>query len=161
MNRNTMGLTLIIIGSVIILNSIDLFYFEDLIYMIDLGNNWPYILVLFGLIFWVRFFKDTEDYELIMPATILTSFGTIFILFNYSDYTFLIWPYFILAPALGLWLMQLSPYRKKDHSIAAVILTCVGFYFIGTQEFDFVGPGTLFGLMILVVGFVIVLRKRA
>ena len=137
-----------------LLNNYD--YFD-----LNFFDLWPLIPTIFAIISWVNFSRNPKDYELLMPASIFTVYSIMFWITNlsYDYYISDLWPLFILGPALGSLLIQLSPYRKKDHSVSASILTIVGMYFLFDQLNIFYGEG-LIGMVFILIGAVVILKQR-
>lgn len=158
-NRNILGISLIIIGLIIILDNIGSIYFWDILEFINIENTWPIIPSLIAFSFWYRFSKNVEDYELLMPASIFSGVSVYFWLVNYSSHSFEYWPIFILAPALGLWLMQFSSYKKKDYLIPAVVMSSIGIFFMIKNSYD-LDFTFLIGFIVTVIGLILILRKN-
>lgn len=153
-NRLILGLAFVGFGIIMLLNNYDYFH-------LNFFDMWPLIPTIFAVISWVNFSKNPKDYELLMPASIFTVYSGMFWVTNisYDYYISDLWPLFILGPALGNWLMQLSPHRKKDHSISASVLTIIGMYFLIDELNLFYGDG-LMGVVFILIGAVVILKQR-
>jgi hypothetical protein len=142
------GILLILLGIVFLLPN-----FMD----VRVGDLWPVFLLGPGLAFFIMFTRDKKNYGLLMPATILTVMGLMFFgttLRMTSMET--IWPMFVIAPGLGLFLMYLLGKREKGLLVPAGILICVGLVFlIGVSEYSYLWPAVL-----IAIGIVLLLNAK-
>ena len=153
-SAQTWGVGLIVIGILFLLGNLNLFEFS-------FDKMWPAFPSIFAVIAWVNFLKNKKDYELLMPAAILTTYSAMFWVHEYSWRYGLtdIWPFFILGPAIGLWLMQCSSYKKKDYTIGATITSLVGLFFLNNEMY-LVSTDGAFGIVLILVGVVLYLRSK-
>ncbi|MDD3643728.1 MAG: hypothetical protein PHQ19_09740 [Candidatus Krumholzibacteria bacterium] len=142
------GLILIVLGVLFLLGN---FGALDL----DWGILWTWILILIGAIFWLGFIFDRSKDGLIMPGTVLLVAGVVFNVSARYDWAPLedLWPFFILAPALGFYLIYLLGKRDRGVLVPAIILTIVGIVFLmGTSSvLRWLGPVIMIGIGALIL----------
>lgn len=146
------GIILIFIGVVAILTNFD-------IINPDWEELWTYIIIILGVVFWLGFIFDRSKDGLIMPGTILLTYGIIFNLsarFAWADMEDL-WPFFILGPAFGFYAMYIFGRRDRGILVPATILTIVGGIFLlnVTPQIKYVWPP-----LVVVIGVLMLLRNR-
>ena len=153
-NRVLLGLGFIGIGVLLLLYNLDIVYLR-------FSDIWPGILSLFAIISWINFARNPKEYDLLMPASIFTVYSALFWYTNGSHYYDLseLWPFFILGPSLGLWLMHFSPYKKKDHFVPAAITSIIGVFFL-VNEFGLLYGEGLTGLVCILIGLLLIARNR-
>lgn len=119
------GLIFITLGIIFLLNNFGAIDFEW-------DNFWAYIILLVGIIFWIGFLADRSKYGLIMPGTIFLVVGFMFIYCTRYGWDEMeqIWPFFLLAPALGMFGMYLLGKHDRGLLIPAFILTALGIIFL-------------------------------
>jgi hypothetical protein len=142
------GLILIVLGVLFLLSN---FGALDL----DWGLLWTWIIILMGAIFWIGFLFDRSKDGLIMPGTVLLVVGIVFNVSARSDWDLMeiLWPFFILAPALGFYLMYLLGKRDRGVLVPAIVLTVVGLVFLmGTSPIlRYLGPIIMIGIGVLIL----------
>jgi hypothetical protein len=119
------GIGLVILGL--------LFLFENFGYIeFDFGEIWPVFVVLGGVGFWLGFFKDRTNIGLLMPGTILVTYGLLFWYCSAQGWYHMqaLWPFFLIGPGIGFFLMYLFGEREKGLLIPAGILTGLGILFM-------------------------------
>jgi hypothetical protein len=117
-----MGVILIVIGVFFLMIQSDI---------IDWNNFWALILVLLGLAFFTGFLLDRKNFGLLMPATILTIIGVLFLYLSLTDWDQMeyLWPTFILAPGIGFFLMHFSTPKTDKLYIPGTILVVISLAF--------------------------------
>jgi hypothetical protein len=145
------GFGLVILGIIFLSEN---FGFID----IDFRDIWPLIIVLGGLGFWFGFFKDKNNYGLIMPGTIFIVYGLMFWYCTIQswDYMQILWPVFLIGPGLGFYLMYLFGEREKGLLIPATILSSIGVLFI----FSHTGIFRFWPVLLILFGFILIFRYR-
>lgn len=142
------GLVLIVLGVLFLLSNFGAF---DL----DWETLWTWVIILLGAIFWIGFLLDRSKDGLIMPGTILLVVGIVFNVSARSDWGMMedLWPFFILAPALGFYLMYLLGKRDRGVLVPAIILTIIGLVFLmGTSSIlRWLGPLIMIGIGALIL----------
>ncbi|MBN2600408.1 MAG: hypothetical protein JXR87_00290 [Candidatus Marinimicrobia bacterium] len=94
-------------------------------------NLWPFFLIIGGILFFLGFLQDHRKYGLLMPASILTITGVLFLYTN-ADHWYemeYLWPTFILAPGIGFVLMFLFGPKGNTLWIPATILLTMALIF--------------------------------
>jgi len=117
------GIIFIALGVMIILNQLNLFSFSLL-----WGLSAPVILFVIAFFFAAGFMSKGPDAAgLLVPAGVLAGVGFTLLLGNTLGVMHLVWPGFIFAPALGLFLLYLF---NRDHNpgllVPVGILVTVG-----------------------------------
>ncbi len=146
------GLILICIGIVAVLNNFGAIF-------LDWEVIWTYFILLLGLIFWLGFIFDRSKDGLIMPGTVLLTYGIIFNLsarFGWANMDSL-WPFFILGPAFGFYAMFLLGKRDRGILIPAVILTIVGSIFL-LQSYSIIRY--VWPLVLVAIGVLLLMRNN-
>ncbi len=146
------GLILILIGIVAVLANFELL---DL----DWEVIWTYLVLILGIIFWLGFIFDRTRDGLIMPGTILLTYGAIFNISARYDWDLMgdLWPFFILGPAFGFYAMFLFAKREKGLLVPAVILTIIGMVFL-LQSFTIIKY--IWPLVLVAVGVMLLTRRE-
>jgi hypothetical protein len=121
MNKSVItGIALITIGAIFLLPN-----FTEL----TLRDLWPILMLGPGVLFFIGFSADRRNYGLLMPGSILTTYGLLFLFNSIVGWQMMevLWPTFMLGPALGFLLM----------------------YFLGKKEMGLLVPGIVFGILTL------------
>ncbi len=122
---------------------------------VHLDALWPVFVLGPGVAFIVMFFRDRNNYGVLMPGTILTVIGALFFactVYGWDQMEHL-WPLFIMAPGLGFVMMYLFGKHERGLLIPAGILTGLGLVFLlDANESEYLWPGVLIlvGLLFLV-----------
>lgn len=121
------GLLFLFLGVVALLAAIG-------VVVLEWDYFWPLFLLLPGLSFEYGFFskkgKNSGNPSILIPAGILITISILFyvnIFFGWHLMT-LLWPFFILAPAIGLFQFYLFGSRNKGILLPVGILTSVGVF---------------------------------
>lgn len=142
------GLILIVLGVLFLLSN---FGALDL----DWEVLWTWIIILIGVIFWLGFIFDRSKDGLIMPGTVLLVVGIVFNVSARYDWAPMedLWPFFILAPALGFYLMYLLGKRDRGVLVPAIILTVIGLVFLMSTSsvLRYLGPIIMIGIGVLIL----------
>ena len=146
------GLFLIILGVIFLLGNVGAF-------KISPDMFWAIIVILIGAIFWIWFLLDRTRANLIMPGTVLLTIGIVFYYCAATGWDALrrLWPFFILAPAFGFYLMYLFGKRERGILIPAGILTVIGVVQI-LQSFDW-GMRYIWPSALIIVGVLLLSRN--
>lgn len=129
------GILLIIIGIVLLADRV------LNIGIIDSVSIWPLFILIPGLIFELSYFTSGRNPGLLVPGGILTTIGLLFFFetftnWNYSEYT---WPVYPLSVAIGLFQLYLFDGRPSGLLIPVFILgtvSVVSFVSIVFSVFD-------------------------
>lgn len=119
-------------------------------------NLWPFILIIGGGLFLFGFLANRDNYGLLMPGSILTIVGFLFLYTNAGRWDALedLWPTFILAPGVGFILMYLFGPKGNALWIPAVILTVMALVFYA----QFWQLFRLWPVILIVVGLYILIQ---
>lgn len=139
------GIALIVLGGVLMLPTITDLRGRDL---------WPIFVLGPGVFFLAMFLMNRRSIGLLMPGTILTIIGLLFLYCTIAGWERMhdLWPLFLLAPGLGFILMYLLGDRERGLLIPGGILTILGAIFLtGVSELATIVPALLIivGLMFL------------
>ena len=127
-----MGIALIIFGILFLSDSL-----YDISY--NMGDFWPIFIILIGVSFLVSFWHKRSNYGVLMPGTILTVYGLMFLLstsFGWHNMERL-WPGFLFGPGLGFAMMYFFGSREKGLLVPAFILILLALLFWGSFTFLF------------------------
>ena len=121
------GLALVILG---ILFLFDNFGFVEF----DFSRLWPVVVILVGAGFWLGFYKNREEFGLIIPGTILLLYGFLFwycaVFDRWDNIGHGLWPVFILGPGFGFIFIYLFAKRDPGFLIPGLILSGLGLLFL-------------------------------
>lgn len=119
------GLALIIIGAIFILGNFGVFHPDW-----EVAFTW--MIMIMGVLFWIGFLMDKSRDFLIIPGTILVIYGVVFFLI--AKYTWAtienMGPFFILAPALGLYFTYLISRKNRSVLITSAVLGLISLIFL-------------------------------
>jgi hypothetical protein len=146
-----MAIALIFFGILFLLDNIGLVSFH-------LGYTWPVFIILTGSVFWIAFFKTREKYGLILPGTIFSIYGLMFLIcsLTYWHYMKYLWPGFLIAPGLGFFFLYYFGNRKNGHLIAAGIFSGLGLLFI----FAIADIIILWPVLLILVGLYLIFKDK-
>jgi hypothetical protein len=167
-NNIIFGVIVIIIGVLLLLNSIDVFgenfnYF-DIGYLI--GQFWPTLfLIIPGILFHYSFFaKGKKDAGLLVPGGILFVTGLTCQLSSLFDVWGVLWPGFILAVAVGLFELYLFGNREKGLLIPVGILGGLSVIFFTSVSFNSFWDSNYSKLIIpvilIIIGIIVMLKNK-
>jgi hypothetical protein len=153
-NRKTMllGGALIVLGLMFLAINFSDYGWEEF---------WPLFLIAGGMAFLAGYLADRRNYGFLMPATILTVYGALFLSCSLTDWDYMEewWPTFILGPGLGLLSMYFGGKRETGLLVPAAIL-------IGLASIFFVVFGPLqayeryWPVLLILAGIGLLLRRR-
>ncbi len=145
------GILLIVIGVLFLGRNLNWFYF-------DWEMAWPLLLITGGVLFWIRWLFSRSDYGLMMPGTILLSYGLLFEYCIYYGWYNMdsLWPVFLLGPGLGLLFMYLLGPRENGTLIGGSILSGLAVLFLlGADSFRLFWP-----LLLIIFGIILLFKSR-
>ncbi len=147
--RLLQGVGLIVLGIVFLL-----FNFSDL----RARELWPLFLIAGGLYFYAMYFFERTNYGVLMPATILTVYGLMFLYNALGGWYEMhgLWPLFIIAPGLGFLLMYIGGKKEQGLLIPGWILTGIGTVFL----LAFHESGFLLPALLILLGVVLLLSRK-
>lgn len=141
------GIILIIIGFLFLGNNLDWFYF-------DWATLWPALMILGGVIFWVIWVLGRRDAGLLMPGTILISYGILFLYCTIQGWGWMdeLWPVFLLGPGLGFLFMFVFGNHDTGLLVPGFILIFLTFLFWSDYSvFRYLWPLLLIGIGVLLL----------
>ncbi len=94
-------------------------------------NIWPVFLIVGGIMFYLGFLANRNNYGLLMPGSILTVIGVLFLYTSAHNWHQMevLWPTFILAPGIGFVLMYIFGPKGNGLWIPAGILIIIALVF--------------------------------
>ena len=100
----------------IILIALGLLFLIPRLLNVHLGELWPLLIFGGGIGFYVGFIHDRSNYGLLMPGTILSVIGLLFLYCTFEGWYMMetLWPIFIIAPGVGFVLMYLFGQGNVD-----------------------------------------------
>ncbi|MDZ7859256.1 MAG: hypothetical protein U5O15_01080 [Candidatus Krumholzibacteriota bacterium] len=129
--------------------------------VIDLNwqSFWAYLVTIMGIIFWIGFIADRKKSGFIMPGTILIVIGLIFIYCSrYGWYAMNnLWPFFILAPAAGLYAMYIFDKHDRGLLVPAGILTAIGLVFL-LQSYHWIKM--IWPVVVIFIGILLLMKQK-
>ena len=116
------GLVLILLGIFMLSAQFGLICWENL---------WPFFLIVGGVLFLLGFLMNRNNYGLLMPASVLTIIGLLFLYTNTGRWYEMenLWPTFVLAPGIGFVLMYMFGPKGNGLWIPAAILLTIALIF--------------------------------
>jgi len=150
MNKSVItGVALITIGIVFLLPN-----FTEL----SLQQLWPVLMLGPGILFFVSFFADRKSYGLLMPGSILTTYGLLFLYCTVFGWYWMegLWPFFLFGPGIGFCLMYYFGKKEAALLVPGVIFTLLGMIFL-LNSTDY---GKFWPLAIIVAGIVLIFNSR-
>ncbi len=147
-----LGVLLIILGA---------FFLAANFLEIGWRNLWPALFFAGAAMNIVNFLADRRNYGVLMPATVLLTYGALFQYCALAGWWRMseLWPTFILGPGVGLLMMYLFGKRESGLLIPAVIL-------IGLSSVFFVafGPLRYYGrywpVILIIIGVLLLLKRQ-
>lgn len=121
---------------------------------VEWGNVWPLFLIGGGLLFWVGWFTSRKDVGVLMPGTILITYGLLFQYCAMYGWYWMdeLWPIFLLGPGLGFFAMYFLGEKEKGTLLAGSILVVLAILFwIGHDLSRYFWPLLLIGIGIFLL----------
>jgi len=125
------------------------------------SHIWPLFILVPGLMFELGyFFGGRKDPGLLIPGGILLTYGVLFYICVLDGFRWmsLLWPLFILGPAVGLFQFYLFGSRDSGLLIPVGILGGIGVIFLMMNFSRTEIGGLVFPILLIVLGTVIVVR---
>ncbi len=125
---------------------------------VHLDSLWPVFVLGPGIAFIVMFFRERNNYGLLMPGSILTVIGLLFFACTLNGWNEMehLWPLFIMAPGLGFVMMYLFGKHERGLLIPAVILIGLGLVFLlEATESEYLWP-----IVLIVAGILFLVRWK-
>jgi hypothetical protein len=120
---------------------------------------WPVVLVVPGIMFFILFFQNRERVGVLMPATVLTVIGALFLYCAIAGWERMsqLWPFFIIAPGLGFFTMYFLGKRERGLLVPAALLTGIGCFFL--LAFSEMGA-YIVSVILIIAGIVLLLNVK-
>lgn len=143
------GLFLILIGSVLLISNLSQVSMEIL---------WPVFPLTVGLVFWIGYFRDRKNHGLLMPGSILVVVSILFFYCNLLGWEQMeiLWPVFIMAPAVGFIAMYFGGEKDQGLLIPAGILFGAGIIFLIISS----GFGDYWPVFLIIVGLLLIFSQK-
>lgn len=162
--KTLIGPLLVLIGVALLFNPGGWFGPGKLIAML-----WPSMFILpAGLLFhWGYFLSNRQLYGLLVPGGILVTVGLVCQIAELFNAWHIMWPGFILAPAVGLFELYFFGVRHKGILVPVVILTFLSLMFFVVfsvghfLNISFVGQPVVAIALIAVGGYLLFRKKQA
>lgn len=118
----TFGVLLLILGIIFLLTNIRAF---------SLDKTWPILPLFIGIGFIIAFASNRQKPDLLIPGTILIVISVLFFYCSFTDWAKMVqlWPIFLIAPALGFYLVYFLGPRNKALLMPASVLLLIGVLF--------------------------------
>jgi hypothetical protein len=125
-SMSLLGLAILVFGVLSLLSNVG---------VVDLHWNdlWPLTILGAGIAFELGFFLNRQgNVGLLVPGGILTVIGAVFLIATVFGWDTIehLWPFFVLAPAAGLFQLYLFGGRNRVLLIPTSILAAIGFVFL-------------------------------
>ncbi len=145
------GIILILIGFLFLGHNLDWFYLEW-------EELWPLLMIAGGVFFWIGWIAKRREIGLLMPGTILITYGLLFQYCAVNGWYWMddLWPVFLLGPGLGFLFMYLLGERESGLLVPAAILIVLSILFWSGHEFF----GYFWPLVFIGIGIYLLLRHR-
>ena len=149
----------LVMGSILVL--VGLIFLAVDVLNVDWEKLWPLFMLAAGVGFLMGYFANRRNYGLLMPATLMSLYGSLFLYCAWTgwDQMEYLWPTFVLGPGLGLLMMYVWGRRESGLLIPASIL-------IGLSTIFFVvfGPfqeyARYWPVLLILAGLALLLRRR-
>lgn len=141
------GILLIVLGIILLVGNLGYFSLLDF---------WPLLIVFIGILFFIQWISDRENYGLLMPASIMIVIGLLFLYCEYYGWYQLgdLWPVFILAPGVGFILMYLLGEQEVGLLVPGCIMLAIGILFLSSNDWVW----RWWPVVLIIVGALILLR---
>jgi hypothetical protein len=126
--------------------------------LFSLEHVWPIFVMAPGIIFFIAYLDNKQNYGFLMPASILTIIGLLFFYCEFAGWHRMetLWPFFIIAPGCGFFLMYYLGPKEKGLLIPASILTFIGFLNLAVNNPE----GYIWPIILIVVGLWMLIFKK-
>ncbi len=154
------GIFLIAVGLIFLANNLNILNIDWYYIVSNIWQLWPLLMVVGGLAFWVGWLNNRKEYGLIMPGTILATYGLLFWHCTYHGWQqmaeYNLWAFFLIGPGLGFFLMYLMGQREKGLLIPGSLLLGLGIVFLtGPENIALVWP-----IVLIAIGVGLLFKHR-
>lgn len=124
---------------------------------IRLREIWPIFFLGLGLYFVFLHISDRTNYGVLMPASIFIVMGGIFLYCTIEGWYAMgmLWPFFLIGPGLGFFLMYFFGKKEQGLLIPGYILTGLGVFFL----IVFAEGMYLWPILLIALGVFLLLRR--
>ena len=142
------GILLIILGVVFLLGNLS---------EVSMARLWPVFPLVVGLGFWIAYFENRQNAGILMPGSILVVTSLLFFYCNLTSWSEmeLLWPVFVLAPAVGFIAMYLGGNRDRSLLFPAGILILIGIIFLSISH----GLSEYWPILLIIAGAGLILSQ--
>lgn len=118
----TFGVLLLILGLLFLLTNIRAF---------SLDKTWPILPLFIGIGFITAYASNRQKPDLLIPGTILIVISLLFLYCSLTDWSKMVqlWPIFLIAPAIGFYLVYFLGPKNKTLLMPATVLLLIGVAF--------------------------------
>ncbi len=121
------GLILVLAGILALLNATG-------VVQVGWRQMWPIFVLAPGLIFELSYFtrRDKKYAGILVPGGILVTYAVLFFFNAFTQFQWirLLWPVFILGPAVGLFQLYLTDRKYRNLMVPITILTIISTVFL-------------------------------
>lgn len=148
-SRLISGLAVILVGILFLLSNFHILY---------IGFFWPVFVLFPGLACGYLFLRDRKSYGYLMPFSILTLTGIIFFICEFSRWRNMefLWPFFLISPGCGFFLMYFFGEKEKALLIPGFILSFLGLIFLAKTDID----SYILPIIFIIVGLWFLIFKK-
>lgn len=159
------GAIFVVLGGLFLLNNLNLVDLSG----IDIGyifaTFWPLFIIIPGIALQYSYFSGSNrDAGILVPAGVLLTIGTVCQLSMLFDLWHILWPGFILAPAVGLYELYYYGTREKALLIPVAILGGLSLLFFASFSVNFLFRyrfgGMVVPILLIAVGVIILFRNK-
>jgi len=154
-SNQTLGGILILVGLAGLLG-----HFFDF-HIFSMARLWPLFILVPGLAFEYGYFSKRQAPGLLVPGGILMTLGIVFLIQTYTNWVFAgyMWPFYILAPAIGLFQFYLFGGHNRGLLVPVGILTTVAVCGFLGSAFSFINRSMIWPIALIVAGLIILTGK--
>ena len=135
-------------------------YFFDF-HIFSMARLWPLFLLVPGLAFEYGYFSTRNNPGLLVPGGILITLGAVFLAQTYTNWIFAgyMWPFYVLAPAIGLFQLYLFGEHNRGLLIPVGVLTTVAVCGFLGGVFHFINSSMIWPIALIVAGIIVLTGK--
>jgi len=152
--RSTFGIILLVIGSIMLLNNINLI-------TVDIELFWPLFMIVPGISFHLSYFNGRKSNPYILvPGAILTLYGLYFFFCIISNWQFsqYLWPTYLLGIGIGFFEVYHFGPRKQSALITAATLCGLAVMGFAVTLFH-LNLNYLFPIILIIIGLLIIYQS--
>ncbi len=154
-SHSALGVLLLVIGSVMLLNNMEIFEF-------NMELIWPLFMIIPGVVFHMSYFngRHANNPNVLVPGAILTIYGVYFLfsILTHWQFSDVLWPIFPFGVGVGFYELYHFGTKNRGHFITAMILMSMSLLFLVTGIFK-LNFNYLFPIVLIVAGLIIVYQS--